>query len=176
MCNSTQWDKNNCSSNNNVAENKTKNITLSASLEHLRNHEVACRHMFLSVEEGVSALLSQRAGAAHIPTSHNAVKVLWLYSLAAPHPVTAPEEVRPNWLISRKDWSASKISGNKSILKTCSMPYNSIGDNKICAFPFWSLFSCYTVSHCSFSQEKKFIYSSFWAKAGRKMNKTGGIK
>lgn len=69
--------------------------------------------------------------------------------------LTAPEEVRPNWLISRKDWYTSKISGNKSILKTCSMPYNSIGDNKISAFPFWSLFSYYTVSHCSFSQEKK---------------------
>lgn len=141
----------------------------------LCNHDVACRHTFPSVEEQVSTLSSPLASAAHIPTSHNIVKVLWLYDLPVPTPcfLTTLEHVGPNWLILRKYWCTSKSNGNKSILKACSMLYNSIGYNKICEFPCWPPFSCYEVSHCSFSQERSpFIQAC----EQEQMNKTGDIQ
>jgi len=132
----------------------------------LCNHEMACRHRFPSIEERVSALLSPLASAARIPTSHSMVKISWLLSLPAPSPLmpdcpwksTALKKYQ-NWLVSRKYWYTSKVNGNKPILKTCSMPCDSVGGNKICEFPFWPPFSCYKASHCSFSQD--FFVHSF---------------
>lgn len=123
--------------------------------------KVACRHRFPSVEDGGFQFLSQH----QLVQQSFPYPMVWTRSWNCRDslPITdipilsfpnVPEQEEQNWIISRKCWNRNKISGNKSILKICSMPYESIGNSKICEFPFWPPLSCCKLSGYCFSEER----------------------
>lgn len=122
---SSQGDKNICYSSNREVENRTRNIMLSSFLEHVPWFRASWKWPagtgFPVWRTGFPLLHHHQLVQHSFPHSMvwtrswictSSLPLTNIFILSFP---TVPEQEEPNWIISRKCWYRSKISGNKSI-------------------------------------------------------------